>query len=423
MKRIFVICLFALTPIFSQQKVIDEIVAVVDNEIILKSELDYQVSWTAARQNVDPSDPQIREQILTQMIEERLMYAQAELDSVIVSDEQVEGQLENQLNYFIRQYGSQENVERAYGMRIDQIKRELRDDVRKNLMAQSLQQQKFGSVEVSRREVNEFYESHKDSLGVIPERFTLQHIFINPKGGERVKKIYYEKAKMILDSIKAGADFSELAKVFSEDPGSASKGGDLGYVKRGVFFPEFEAAAYALRVGELSGIVESPVGYHIIELLDRRGESIHTRHILIKIKSDDESDQKAIELLIELRDSVLNGTNTMDYYAQKYSDDKTSAKLGGDLGTFEISQIEDKMKEYVYKLEEGDISFPKRLDSQGGTYGFHIVKMKKRVREHKANIETDYEDIKRITEFNKKQKMYRDWVEEIKKDIYWEIKQ
>ena len=421
MKKIFFFLLFTVT-VFAQEKVIDKVVAVVDNEIILKSELNYQVNWTAARQNLDPKDETLQKNVLNQMIEERLLYAQAELDSVEVSDDQIEAQLESQLNYFIRQYGSQENVEKVYGMKLDKIKRELRDDVKKSLMAQMLQQQKFGKIEVSRREVADFFNEHRDSLGVIPERFTLQHIFINPKGGERVKKAARVKAQMILDSLKNGGDFAALAEEYSEDPGSASRGGDLGYVKRGVFFPEFEAAAYALNIGQISGIVESPVGYHIIELLDRRGESIHTRHILIKIKSDDQADLKAIELLNELRDSIESGANTFEYYAEKYSDDKTSSKLGGDLGAFEVSQLDDKMKEYVYKLEKGEISFPKRLDVDQSTYGFHIVKVKDRVREHKADLEKDFDDIKRIAEFNKKQKLYNEWLEEIKKNIYWEIR-
>ena len=421
MKNLAFILLLSLVTL-NAQEVLDKVVAVVDNEIILKSELDYQINWTAARQSIDPKDPELQKNILNQMIEERLLYAQAELDSVEVKDEQVDGQLESQMNYYIRQYGSQENVEKAYGMSMDKIRRELRDDVRKSLMAQTLQQQKFASIEASRREVEEFYKENKDSLGVIAERFTLQHIFVNPRGGERVKKAARDLAQSILDSIKAGADFAEMAKEFSEDPGSAARGGDLGYVKRGVFFPEFEAASFALRVGEISDVIESPVGYHIIELLDRRGESLHTRHILIKIKSDDESDLKAIELLTELRDSIENGVNTFEYYAPKYSDDKTSAKIGGSLGTFDITQLDDKMKDYVYKLNEGEISFPKRLEVDPTTYGFHIVKLKKRVKEHKPTLEQDYDDIKGIAEYRKKANLYKEWLDEIKGKIYWEIR-
>lgn len=421
MKKLYLLVFLPMMFIYSQT-VLDKIVAVVDNEIILKSELDYQVNFTAAKENADPDDPKVKSRILDQMIEERLLYAQAELDSVTVSDEQVNEQLENQLNFFIRQYGSQENVEKIYGMSIDKIRRELRDDVKKSLMAQTLQQQKFGGVEVSRREVEEFFYTNKDSLGIIPERFTIQHVFVNPRGGERVKNKAKAVMQTIIDSLEAGADFADLARQYSEDPGSASRGGDLGYVKRGVFFPEFEAAAYSLRVGERSGIIESPVGFHLIELLDRRGESIHSRHILVKIKSDDEADLKAIELLSEIRDSVISGVNTIGYYASKYSDDVNSAKLDGELGVFEVTQLDDKMKEYVYKLEKGEISFPKRLEIDETTYGFHIVKMKDRVREHVASIENDFEDIKRISIFNKKQKLYKKWVDEIKEKVFWEVR-
>ena len=291
--KIFAFIFFLGIVVFGQETA-DKIVAIVDDEIIMKSELDYQVNIIAIQTNANPADPALRKKVLNDMITQKLLYAQAELDSIVVSDEEVEQQLDYQMNYFIQQYGSRERVEQTYGMSIDRIKREFRDETRKQMMGERLKQQKFGNVNVTRREVEEFYENYKDSLGLIPEKFELAHIFINPKATSKVKIEAYNLAKTLLDSIKNGADFAALAKEYSDDPGSASKGGDLGTVKRGVFYPEFEAAAFALAPGQLSDVVESPVGYHIIELIDRKGESIHTRHILIKIKADDEADLRAI---------------------------------------------------------------------------------------------------------------------------------
>lgn len=404
------------------QEVLDKIVAVVDNEIILKSELDFRASVEAAQRNTVPTDTTLRRQILNTMIEEKLLYAQALLDSVTVTDEQVKQQLESQMSYFIQQYGSAQKIEEVYGMPIEKLKRSLQDETRKNLMAQMLQQKKFSMLDASRKEVEDFYDKFKDSLGVVNDKYEIAHIFQNPKSGERIKKKAKDFALALLDSLKHGADFAALAKKYSDDPGSAAQGGDLGFVKRGVFFPEFEAAAFALAPNQLSGVVESPVGFHIIQLLDRHGESIHCRHILIKVKSDDEADLKAIEFLSDLRDSVEKGKNTFEYYAKLYSDDKETARFGGELGTFEVTQLDKSMLDIIYKLKEGEISYPKRLEVSKNVYGYHIVKLIKKIPQHKANLDIDFNDLKRMTEYYKKQKMYAEWIKDIKKRIYWEIR-
>ncbi len=413
---------FALLLTINAQEVLDKVVAIVGDEIILKSELDYQTTYRAAQRNLDPNDETLRRQILNEEIEKKLLYAQAELDSIEISDEEIESQLDYQLNFFKQQYGSQERLESAYGMSIERIRRELRDETRKNLMAQTVQNQKFGMVDVSRKEVDDFFETYQDSLGLIPEKFEIAHIFINPKANDRVTKKAKDFAQSLLDSIRAGADFAKLAKQYSNDPGSAKLGGDLGFVKRGVFFPEFESAAFALAEGQISEVIKSPVGFHIIQLLERRGESINTRHILIKIKNDDDADLESITILSDLRDSILSEKNTFAFYARTYSDDKETSKFGGKLGNFEVGQLDKSLLDQVYKLKEGEISFPKRLNLDNGEYGFHIIKLVKRTPEHLANIDNDYEDIKRLVIFDKRQKLYLKWMSELKSKIFWEIR-
>ncbi|OGU62361.1 MAG: parvulin peptidyl-prolyl isomerase [Ignavibacteria bacterium RBG_13_36_8] len=420
-RLIFILLFWAAASIFGQE-VLDKIIAVVDNEIILESELDYQVNMIAAQRQLDANDPKLRNQILNSLIEEKLLYAQAELDSITVSETEVDRQLDMQINYIIQQYGSRERIEEIYGMSLDKIRRELREDVRKNIMAQMVQNKKFGQVEVSRKKVEDFYNEFQDSLGVIPEKFEIAHIFLNPKAGSKLKNKAREFALSLLDSLKNGVDFAKLARKYSDDPGSSSSGGDLGFVKRGVFYPEFEAAAFGLNLGEISGLIESPVGFHIIELLERRGETIHARHILVKVKSDDEADLRAIEMLTEIRDSIVQNKNTFTYYSEKYSDDKNSARLGGVLGTFETGQLDKSLLDQIYKLKEGEIGYPKRLQVDNNTYGFHIIKLVRRIPEHKPNLETDYDELKRLADYNKKQELYVDWMKELKNQIYWEIK-
>lgn len=422
MRKIFFLLLF-VNSIIPAQDVLDKIAAVVNNEIILLSEVNWYTQVAAVQQNLNPDDPELKKQILNKMIEDKLLLAQAELDSIQVTDQEVEAQIESQISYLINQYGgSQERFEQAYGMSVERIKRKLREDTRKNLMAQRLKQQKFGKIEVTKREVEDFFTEYRDSLGQIPEKFEISHIFINPKAGEKVKEAAKKFAQTLLDSIKNGADFAEIAKAQSDDPGSKAAGGDLGFVKRGVFFPEFEAAAFKLNEGELSEVIESPVGFHIIQLLERRGESIHTRHILISVKVDDDADLRAIELLTEIRDSILNNVNTFEFFAKKFSDDESSAKFGGKLGTFEKGQLDKSMQDQVFKLKEGAISFPKRLEVGRGSYGFHIIRLDKRIEAHLPSLETDYEEIKRIAEFKKGEDLFNEWLDDVKEKIYWEIK-
>jgi peptidyl-prolyl cis-trans isomerase SurA len=270
MKKVLLIFIMILFSKVFAQNVIDKVVAVVDNEIILQSELDFQVNLLAAQQRIDPSKPNIKKQILNSMVEEKLLYAKAKLDSISVTDEDVNRQVDYRIDLFIQQYGSKEKVEQVYGMSIEKIKRELREEVRKYLMAENLKQKKFGLIEATRREVEEFFKDYKDSLGLIPEKYKIAHIFLNPKAGEKVKLKTKERIQAILDSIRAGKDFAEMAKKYSEDQGSAVQGGDLGFTKRGRLVPEFESAAFALEEGQISEAVESVFGYHIIQLLKRR---------------------------------------------------------------------------------------------------------------------------------------------------------
>ncbi len=413
---VFIMC----SNIFAQET-LDKIAAIVGDEIILKSEVDYQARLEAAQQKIDPNTPNLEQKVLNTMIEQKLAYAQAKLDSIDVSDDEVKDQIDRQITYFEQQYGSKEKVEQIYGMSVEKIKRTLEEPVRKQLMIQKLEQKKFGEVETSRNDVIKFFDTYKDSIGIIPEKVTISHIFRIPALTAALKEKYKKKAEAILDSIKHGADFAAMAKKYSEDPGSAANGGDLGWVSKGVFYPEFEAAAFALQPGQLSDVIETPVGFHIIQLIDKRGEKIHVRHILIKIKKDEDADLRTIEFLTDVRDSIVKGDSTFAYYAKKYSEDKESAPFGGDLGTFYLNQLDKSLLDVVSKLKQGQISFPKRLDYGRGGYGYHIVYLEKRIPQHEASLSRDYTEIQKLANQYKKQKEYNKWIDTLKSKIYWKI--
>jgi peptidyl-prolyl cis-trans isomerase SurA len=422
MKILVLLVVLSAAAMFPQQ-VIDKIVAVVDNEIILQSELDFQTNLVAAQRKIDPKASGLKEQILNALIEEKLAYAQANFDSIIVSEDEINNRIDYQIQMMSQQYGSRDKIEQLYGMSIEKIKRELRDDVRKSIMVQRLQEKNFAYVEATRREVEDFFNLYKDSIGTIPEKVTIAHIYRNPKTTDKVKAESREFARSLLDSIKSGSDFAELARKYSEDPGSAVQGGDLGFVKRGVFYPEFETAAFALEPGELSGIVETPVGFHIIEMIEKRGETIKTRHILVKMKADEAADLRTIEFLSGVRDSIISGHASFESFARKYSEDNETVKFGGELGTFYLTQLDKNLLDAVSKLKSGDISFPRRIEFGGaGNYGYHLVYLKSRIPQHAPNLDTDYAELKRLADENKKEREYRKWIESLKNKIFWEIR-
>lgn len=414
--RVTAFIIFAL-PAFGQT--LDRIVAVVDNEIILESELNAQVQFYIFNNKVDPNTPGLKDQVLQSMINEKLILAKAIEDSVSVTDEEVQQQLDAVIQQRVQQFGSESKLEEVYGMPISKIKREFRDEMRKNLLTQKLQQQRFGTTSIGRREVEEFFQTYKDSLGKVPDEVELAHIYIKPGFDRAAHAAARMKAREILDSIKAGADFAEMAKRYSEDPGSASQGGDLGFVRRGQFVKEFETAVFSLSEGQTSGLVESEFGIHIIQLLERRGDAVHARHILIRVPRTGSSDSTAIALLDSLRGAILKGASFADL-ARKYSEDKDTAPLGGDLGTAELDAIPDKsIAETVATMKEGEISKPVKLVS-GNNYGYHIIWLKKRTPAHALTLDGDYQRIESIALNYKRTKDYQAWLEELRGHIYWQ---
>ncbi len=405
---------------FGQSKpVLDKIVAVVGNQIILKSELDYQVQLAAYQNKMNPDNPQLQHRILEAMIDDKLIYTQAVLDSITVTSDEVDRQLEQRIQNLISQVGSKEKVEQLYGMSISKIRTEFRSDMRKQLMIEKEKEDKFGDLKVSPLEVRQFYEEYKDSLQEVPEEVTLSHIYIAPKPSEKAKHEAYAKAEALLDSLKHGASFSELAKKYSQDPGSAPDGGDLGWASRGQFVPAFEHAVYALKPGQISGIVETQFGYHIIQLLQRRGDMVHARHILIKIPILPSDDDSVIAFLDTLRQRAMHGAS-FAVLAREFSEDKNTSDLGGDLGTVSVDQLEPSFRKTVDTLKVGEISKPVRVDV-GNSYGYHIVYLRNRIPAHKINLTQDYARLKQMALTMKQNEAYQKWIAQLKKQVYWKI--
>ncbi|MGH2567230.1 MAG: peptidylprolyl isomerase [Bacteroidota bacterium] len=412
----FLVCL--LTTLHAQTR-IDRIVAVVDREIITESELNERVTLIALQNRLDPSNEQLRVEILDALITEKLILAQALIDSIQVSDEEVTRQLDQQINNLILRVGSQERLEQAYGMPLSRIRRESRDIMRKQMLVARVQQAREGGIQISRREVEEFFQAYQDSLPRIPEEFDLSHIFVVPKPDTSVELQTRSFMAALLDSLRAGGDFTSFARRYSDD-GSAAAGGDLGWAKRGDYVREFEEVLFGLKENEISGIVKTQFGFHIIQLMERRGESVHARHILKRIEKGSVSDSATVEFLRALLERVLKGEPFAEL-AKKYSEDEETKVLGGDLGRVSLDQLQAEFAAVLKTMADGDISQPHRVP-HGTSYGYQIVFVKKRIPEHAASLETDFKRIEQTALQYKKLRLAEQWIDELKQNIYWEVR-
>jgi len=423
MKRLckLLVHLFFLIPAaLSAQTLIDRIVAVVDKEIITESELNERVTFLAMQNHIDPKQPGLRMQVLDGLVSEKLVLAQAIIDSVEVTDDEVTRALDQQIANFVRQVGSEQRVEQMYGKSISRIRREYRTEIKNQLLVQKIRQQRETAVSVTHREVEDFFISFKDSLPQVPEEFELSHIYIVPKPDTAVEAKTRRVMQSILDSIRAGGDFADFARRYSTDPGSAASGGDLGWEKRGVFVREFEETAFGLKEGDVSNIVKTQFGFHIIQLLGRRGESVHARHILMKIDKGPASDSAVVDTLRILRQRALKGESFAEL-ASKYSEDEDTKTIGGELGTLTADQLQPDFAGQIKDMKAAEISEPLRT-VVGSSYGFHIIWMHKRTAPHAINLHDDFKRIEQLALYMKRNKQYAGWLDELKKTIYVDIR-
>jgi peptidyl-prolyl cis-trans isomerase SurA len=402
------------------QTAIDRIVAIVGKEIITLSDLNLTVQSMAMQNKLDPKSDELRDRVLEGLINEKLILAQALEDSVVVTNDEVTDRLDRQIKMLVQQAGSEQRLEEVYNMPISRMKRDFRDLIRNQLLVDRIRQTRQATLSVSRREVEEFFEAHRDSLPTIPVEYELSHIFIKPKADSSVIRSVYTKAFGVLDSLKAGGDFADFARRYSTDPGSAPGGGDLGWFRRGVFEKEFEEAAFALKDGELSKPIKTTYGYHIIQLMERRGESVHTRHILFSIAQSKADDDSTLADLNRLRARVQAGEN-FAVLAKKYSEDPESKDLGGDLGKIPVDQIEATFMDVLKPMKSGEISEPVKVPLGTG-YGYHIVWVRSISPAHAMNLTDDYHRLEQLALQFKTNENFQAWVEEMRKSIYWEKK-
>ena len=410
-----VILLFSCFGLQAQQS-LDRIITVVGrNRIILHSDIDVQVMQ--ARQQ----DPNFNDTcgLLLQMITQKMLLEQAERDSVMVTDEDVDGQLDNRLRYFIQLYGSKEKMEQMSGKSVYQIKEDFRETIKDQMVADKMQNQILENTKITPAEVSNFY--HKipvDSLPFFPATVEVGQIVINPTVSPELDDYAYKKLEEIRKSIVEGKQTFEVAAgIYTDDPGSRDNGGRYdGVARNGPWAPEFVAAAFKLQNGEISPIFKTKFGYHIIQMINRKGDEADLRHILIKPAVTTEDIKRALNKLDSVYGLLTGGKMSFQEAVGKFSTDDAAKRTGGMIAdpntgntSLDIAKLDPGMVLMLDSMKQGDFSKPHVFFNEIREQSCRIVFLRTRTTPHKANMKEDYSRIQEVALMQKKNQKMLSW--------------
>jgi peptidyl-prolyl cis-trans isomerase SurA len=400
-----------------QQRIIDRVVAIVGDYKILQSDIENLYLQYQA-ENIS-TEEDLKCVILEDYLATNLLLNQAKIDSIEVSESQVEMQLDSRLDYFINQIGSQERLEQYFKKTILEIKEDFRDLIRDQLITQEMRINITSKVTITPSEVRQFYNKlPEDSIPYIDAKIEINQIVLYPPYSEEATLEVRQRLLDLRKRITAGENFTTLAVLYSEHP-SAPKGGELGYMGRGEMDPEYAKAAFSLKKGQVSNIVQTAMGFHIIQLIDRRDERVNTRHILLRPKVDPDGIQNTITKLDSIATLVRNDSLTFEMAARYFSQDIKTNVNGGQMVNpvdnstmFELDELQPSEYEALRNMNVGEISDPFESQDENAKTVYKIMKISKSTKPHKANIKDDYILLQRYALEAKKQDVLKEWINE-----------
>ena len=429
-RKIYLTCITLLTAFTLQAQkgplILDRVVAVVGDFQVLQSDIEQQYLQMKAGQSYMPEG--VRCEIFNFFIQQKLLMNQAKIDSIVVSPAQVELQMEARLEAFINQIGSEKALEEYFNKSIYDIKDDLRDAMREMMITQEVEMSITGDIKITPSEVRDYYEGlHPDSIPYIDSEVKVAQIVTYPSYSEdavfEVKERLLELRKRIME----GENFATLAILYSDGP-SASRGGELGFMPKSNLDPAYVDAAWSLKKGQVSKIVETEFGFHIIQVIERRGDMVNTRHILLKPTVSAQSKQQALSKLDSLRTAILNDSITFELAAKRYSEDEKTSVNGGLLvnpatnaATFKLDELDSKDYYTVREIEVGDVSEPYETETENGKLAYKMIKLKMRTEPHRANLEEDYLLLQNLAMEKKKQEVMQKWYREKRAETYIRI--
>lgn len=409
------------------QGIIDKIVGIVGNEIIMMSDIENQYIQMASQQM--KVDGNTRCEILEDMMFQKLLYVQAQKDSLSVTPKEVETELDRRLSVFINQIGSEQKLEEYFGKTIKSIKDDLRSTIEEQMLAQKVQQKIIGDTKVTPSEVKNFFEKlPADSIPTIEAYYELSEIVIKPEVSKEDKEKVVAELNKIRERILNGESFSTMAVLYSEDPGSAMKGGELGFVSKTDLVPEFSQVAFNLTSPlDVSQVVETEYGFHIIQMIEKKGNMMNFRHILMKPKVSmdalEAADKKANEVYSILQSDTISFIDAVKKYSNgdsKGSDGKVMNPYYGD-ARMTSDFLDPYTKSAVMPLKEGEYSKPFLSSDNKGSRVIKIVRLDLDVKEHKANLKDDYLTLQRAALEDKNSRLIDEWVKDKVQSVYIKI--
>ncbi len=419
---VFVMTMMMVTFLNAQERqLIDKVIAKVGSESVLLSDVESQYSFTVEQGAV--SGPEVKCNILQAMIGQKLIVMQAKLDSVEVNPEELSANLDFRIEQVLRQMnGDEQFFQEYYGMTVEQMRENLSDELEQQMLAERMQNKIISEVRITPREVKEFYRSiPQDSLPYLNAEVELSEIVVKPQVSDIERASALQKAIDLRKRIvERGEDFAELAGIFSDDPGSARSGGDLGFAERGTFVPEFEAAAYGLQKGEISEPVETEFGFHIMQLVERRGNKINLRHILVKPQITEADHDNAIALLDTVKIQIENGTITFEQAVKRYSDEKIPSYNNNGLlqnpntgkTAFETSELPFNIYIAIEDLEVNGLTDPLEYQLPTGEKYHRLIRLNSQTTPHKMNLDEDYSKLQKFAKESKKSEYFSKWIDD-----------
>lgn len=407
-------------PLEGEPQVIDRVVATVGGELLLLSELQEQLSLLASQQGTAIT-PEIRCDVLEQLLTGKLLVNQAQLDSIEVSEVEVESSLDARLDRILGlMNGDLRQFEEYYGQTVSEVRAQFRDDLRDQMLSERMRAQIVAEAQMTPSEVKAFFESiPADSLPYFNSEVEYRELVYEPKVNATQREIALTKITALRDRIvDGGADFAEIARKNSDDPGSGRAGGELGWAPRGTFVPAFEAAAYRLDIDEVSDVVESPFGFHVIQLLERRGNRVRTRHILIKPEIVRADLELAEGVLDSMRTLIVSDSLLFREAVARVGSDKTQSFTNGGRVTnpadgstiFEIGDLDPVAFFAIDTLDVGAVTAPVRFEDPSGAVTYKLFQLDSRTTPHKASLRRDYNRIRTAAVESKKAEILSDWV-------------
>jgi peptidyl-prolyl cis-trans isomerase SurA len=429
---ITIISLFVLPFITNGQEkqIIDKIVAQVGDYIILLSDLQGQkIQAIQAGMTVTK---EMDCEVLEEMMYQQLLLNQAKLDSIVVQDQQVDAEMENRLRVLEQQMGGREKLEQFYGKTVTQIKEEFREIIRDRLLAEEMERTITADVTVTPKEVKEFYATiPEDSIPLINAQLSFQQIVHYPEVTKADKKLAYDKLADIRAGIITGKSFDTQARIHSMDPGSASQGGRMN-ASRGMMVPQFEAAAFSMEINEISDIFETSYGYHILKLLDRKGDDYICQHILIIPEFSNDALERSALIMDTCYNMLKQNLITWEDAVKRFSNDEGTKQNKGIITNpitgeqtwdmEDLNQVDQEIFLLTDNMEKGDISYPNiYVNIFDRKQGIRVVRLMDRKPPHIANLTDDYALIKRAAENDKKQKTINKWIDSKIQNAYIRI--